>query len=74
MLIDGESVAGGRPERPDPLEILSAAVNEIGARGMTVAAGQVVTTGAAALYQPASAGQTATVRFAGIGDVVMELA
>ena len=73
VLMDGESVAGGRDERPDPLEILTATVNEIGARGMTVEAGQVITTGAAAIYQPAAAGQTATVRFPGIGDVVLEL-
>ena len=73
VLMDGESLAEGRDERPDPLEILTATVNEIGARGMTVEAGQVITTGAAAIYQPASAGQTATVRFPGIGDVVLEL-
>ena len=73
VLIDGEQVAEGRDERPSPLEILTATVNEIGARGMTVQAGQVITTGAAAIYQPASAGQTATLRFPGIGDVVLEL-
>lgn len=73
VLIDGEQVAEGRDERPDPLEILTATVNEIGARGMTVEAGQLITTGAAALYQPATAGQTATLRFPGIGDVVLEL-
>ena len=73
VLFDGEKVAEGRPERPSPLGILTAAVNEIGARGMTVEAGQLITTGAAALHQPAVAGQTATIRFPGVGEVVLEL-
>ena len=73
ILIDGEQVAEGREERPSPLGILTAAVNEIAARGMTVEAGQVITTGAAALHQPGRAGQTAVVRFPGVGEVVLEL-
>ena len=73
ILIDGEQVAEGRKERPSPLGILTAAVNEIGSRGMTVEAGQVITTGAAALHQPGRAGQTAVVRFPGVGEVVLEL-
>ena len=73
ILVDGEQVAEGREERPSPLGILTAAVNEIGSRGMTVEAGQVITTGAAALHQPGRAGQTAVVRFPGVGEVVLEL-
>ena len=39
-------------------------------RGFGLEAGQVVTTGAAAAPTPASPGQTTTVRFGDIGEVV----
>ena len=72
-LINGESVAEGRDGRPNPTEILVATVNEINNRGMTVAAGEVITTGAAAVHVPGQAGQEVTIRFPGIGDVELSL-
>ena len=73
ILIDGESVAEGREGRPNPTEILVATVNEINNRGMTVSAGEVITTGAAAVFVPGLAGQEVTIRFPGIGDVGLSL-
>ena len=73
ILINGESVAEGRDGRPNPTEILVATVNEINNRGMTVAAGEVITTGAAAVHVPGQAGQEVTIRFPGIGDVELSL-
>ncbi|MCY3734520.1 MAG: hypothetical protein OXG42_09600 [Chloroflexi bacterium] len=73
ILINGESVAEGREGRPNPTEILVATVNEINNRGMTVSAGEVITTGAAAVYVPGLAGQEVTIRFPGIGDVELSL-
>lgn len=73
ILIDGESVAEGRDGRPNPTEVLVATVNEINNRGMTVSSGEVITTGAAAVYVPGLAGQEVTIRFPGIGDVELSL-
>ena len=71
--IDGEVVAEGRDGRPNPTEVLVATVNEINNRGMTVSAGEVITTGAAAIHVPGLAGQEVTIRFPGIGDVNLNL-
>lgn len=71
--IDGEVVAEGREGRPNPTEVLVATVNEINNRGMTVSAGEVITTGAAAIHVPGEAGQEVVIRFPGIGDVEMNL-
>ena len=73
ILINGESVAEGREGRPNPTEIMVATVNEINNRGMTVSAGEVITTGAAAIHVPGLAGQEVTIRFPGIGDVELNL-
>ncbi|MCY4619930.1 MAG: hypothetical protein OXD50_15460 [Chloroflexi bacterium] len=73
ILINGESVAEGREGRPNPTEIMVATVNEINNRGMTVSAGEVITTGAAAIHVPGLAGQEVTIRFPGIGDVDLSL-
>jgi 2-keto-4-pentenoate hydratase len=73
ILINGEVMAEGRDERPNPIEILVATVNEINNRGMTVTAGEVITTGAAAIHVPGLAGQEVTIRFPGIGDVELRL-
>ncbi len=73
ILINGEAMAEGRDGRPNPTEILVATVNEINARGMTVSAGEVITTGAAAIHVPGLAGQEVTIRFPGIGDVELSL-
>ena len=73
ILINGESVAEGRDGRPNPTEVLVATVNEINNRGMTVSAGEVITTGAAAVHVPGQAGQEVTIRFPGIGDVELSL-
>ena len=71
--IDGATVAEGRDERPNPIEVLVATVNEINARGMTVSAGQIITTGAAALHAPGRPGNEALIRFPDIGEVVLKL-
>ena len=73
ILINGESVAEGRDDRPNPTEIMVATVNEVNNRGMTVNAGEVITTGAAAIHVPGLAGQEVTIRFPGIGDVELSL-
>ena len=73
ILIDGERVAEGRDGRPNPTEVLVATVNEINNRGMTVNAGEVITTGAAAIHVPGLAGQDVTIRFPDIGDVELSL-
>ncbi len=77
IVLNGEVVAAGRDERPNPIEILVATVNEINRRGMTVAAGEVITTGAAAVHLPSpsirEAGQEIVVRFADIGEVTLWL-
>ena len=73
ILINGDVVAEGRDERPDPIEILVATVNEINDRGMSASAGEVITTGAAAIHVPGLAGQEVTIRFPGIGDVELSL-
>ncbi len=74
ILINGEVVAAGRDDRPNPTEVLVATVNEINNRGMSVSAGEIITTGAAAIYTPGLTGQQVVIRFAGIGDVELKLA
>ncbi len=76
LLFDGDVIARGfeGDARCDPLAVLRAVANDLSRRGMGLAAGQVVTTGAAAPATPAQPGQTAIARFAGIGDVVATLA
>ena len=71
--IDGEVVAEGRDGRPNPVEVLVATVNEINNRGMTVAAGEIITTGAAALHPGGQAGMEVTIHFPDIGDVELSL-
>lgn len=73
ILINGEVVAEGRDQRPNPIAVLVATINEINARGMTVKAGEVVTTGAAAIHAPGQAGREVTIRFPEIGDVILSL-
>ena len=71
--INGEVVAQGRDERPNPIEVLVATVNEINRRGMTAEAGQMITTGAATLYAPGEPGQDVLVQFPEIGVVQLML-
>ncbi len=71
--INGEVVARGREGRPDPIQVLVATVNEINNRGVTVSAGEIITTGAAALHIGGEAGMDVTVRFPEIGDVRLSL-
>ena len=71
--IDGEVVAEGRDGRPNPVEVLVATVNEINNRGMTVEAGEIITTGAAALHPGGRAGMEVTIHFSDIGDVELSL-
>ena len=73
ILVNGEAVAEGRDGRPNPTEVLVATVNEINRRGMTVAAGEVITTGAAAIHVPGQAGDDVVIRFPNIGDVELKL-
>lgn len=76
LLLDGEVAATGLEgdSRCDPLGVLVAMANDLASRGTPLQAGHVVTTGAAAPPTPAQPGQTVTVRFGGIGDVVTRLA
>ena len=71
LLIDGEVVAQGLEgeARCDPLWVLQAMANDLNARGETLAAGQIVTTGAAAVTRT-GAGHTAVARSPGVGEVV----
>ena len=71
--INGEAVAQGRDDRPNPIEVLAATVNEINRRGMAVSAGQIITTGAAALHPGGQASMQVTVHFPQIGDVNLSL-
>ena len=76
IVLDGDVVAEGRDERPNPTEVLVATINEINDRGMKVSAGEVVTTGAAAIYPmgaPSADGHEVVIRFPGIGDVELTL-
>ncbi len=57
-----------------PIEVLVAMANDLSTRGLGFAAGQYVTTGAAAAPTLATPGQSVVARFAGIGDVVARLA
>lgn len=73
---NGEPVAEGRPpaERPDPVAMLARFLNALSEQGRTVDAGQIITTGAAGLVAPGSAGHGYVARFDGIGEVEMTLA
>ncbi|MCY3558775.1 MAG: hypothetical protein OXH13_09040 [Chloroflexi bacterium] len=71
--IDGKVVAEGRDGRPNPIEVLVATVNEINNRGMTVSAGEIITTGAAALHPGGQAGMEVKIEFPGIGSVELSL-
>lgn len=74
--IDGE-VKGKAFEgdaRCRPVEVLVAMANDFSTRGLGFAAGQYVTTGAAAAPTLATPGQTVVARFPGIGEVVVQLA
>ena len=72
--MDGETIAEGRDGRPNPTEVLVATVNEINDRGMTVKAGEVVTTGPPLQYSPSPADAVKS-RSASpdIGDVELSL-
>lgn len=76
LLLDGEVAATGLEgdARCDPFGVLVAMANDLASRGSPLEAGQVVTTGAAAPPTPAQPGQTVTVRFGDIGEVVARLA
>ena len=74
IVLDGEVIAEGREDRPNPIAVLVATINEINNRGATVSAGEVVTTGAAALYPlGAPAQHEVVIRFDEIGDVELSL-
>ncbi len=74
IVLDGEIIAEGRVERPRPIEVLVATINEINNREMTVSAGEVVTTGAAALHPLGPTGpREVVIRFPTIGDVELSL-
>ena len=74
IILDGEVIAEGRDDRPNPIAVLVATVNEINSRGMTVSAGEIVTTGAAALHPLGPAGQhEVVIRFPTVGDVELSL-
>ncbi len=75
LLLDGEVAARGFEgnARCDPIGTLVAMANGFSERGFGLEVGQIVTTGAAAPPTPAQPGQTVTVRFADIGEVVAKL-
>jgi 2-keto-4-pentenoate hydratase len=75
LLLDGEVAATGLEgaARCDPLGVLVSMANDFSARGFGLEAGQVVTTGAAAAPTPAQPGQTVTVRFGDVGEVIARL-
>lgn len=72
---NGEQVAEGRAkeERPDPTGTLTRFANALSEQGRTVEAGQVITTGAAALVAPGVGGTRYVVRAAGVGEAAMSL-
>lgn len=76
LLIDDEvkGTAFEGDARCRPVEVLVAMVNDFSARGLAFEAGAYITTGAAATPSLAQPGQTVVARFAGIGEVVAELA
>ena len=71
LLFDGEKVGEGLPEamRCDETWALTWTVNHLSKRGITVKAGDYITTGAAAMPKPLGAAREVIARFHGIGDV-----
>lgn len=76
LLVDGEvrGTAFAGDARCRPFDVLVAMANDLASRGLGFEAGQFVTTGAAATPSLAGRGQAVVARFAGIGDVVADLA
>jgi 2-keto-4-pentenoate hydratase len=73
LLFDGEKVGEGLPEgmRCDEKWALTWTVNHLSARGITLKAGEYVTTGAAATPKPLADAREVIARFHGIGDVTV---
>lgn len=71
LLFDGEKVGEGLPEnlRCDETWALVWTVNHLSKRGITVKAGDYITTGAAATPKPLGDAREVIARFQGIGDV-----
>jgi 2-oxo-3-hexenedioate decarboxylase len=71
LLFDGEKVGEGLPEgaRCDEAWALTWTVNHMMRRGVTVKAGDYITTGAAATPKPLGTAREVIARFHGIGDV-----
>mgnify|MGYP003626784900 CR=1 FL=1 len=71
LLFDGEKVGEGLPEgaRCDEAWALTWTVNHMMRRGVTVKAGDYITTGAAATPKPLGEAREVIARFHGIGDV-----
>jgi 2-keto-4-pentenoate hydratase len=71
LLFDGEKVGEGLPEgmRCDEKWALTWTINHLSGRGITVKAGDYITTGAAATPKPLGDAREVVARFAGIGDV-----
>lgn len=63
---------GGNSAR-DPLLVLTRLANAPAGDGTGLKAGQIVTTGSCTGVSPARAGERVTVRFAGLGDAVLDL-
>lgn len=71
LLFDGEKVGEGLPEgmRCDETWALVWTINHLSSRGITVKAGDYITTGAAATPKPLGGAREVIARFHGIGDV-----
>lgn len=71
LLFDGEKVGEGLPDglRCDETWALTWTVNHLSGRGITVKAGDYITTGAAATPKPLGDAHEVIARFHGIGDV-----
>lgn len=75
LLFDGEQVSEGMPlpARCDEVWSLAWIVNHFRARGVGIAAGDYLTTGAAAAPKPLGGAKDVTARFAGVGDVTVKI-
>lgn len=73
MTVDGERTGGGTGADVlgGPLEALTWLVNHLSERGITLQAGEVVTTGTATQVSPLPRGSTATVTLGGVGSATV---